>query len=186
MKCSEAERRIYLYTELTSIERDETVQHLLTCAACRKIMDRATNTRLILRDVSQAHAEIPNKDIMVARVMQRVQEIQQKKRAPFGTFFSNPIQNPVRYGMAAISVFLLIAFVREYNTSVQTPSSNVSHRVETGEKVELNSASFHDLLIAPKEKNQNHTTSFYDCVMRCLHTDDANCEDCRVKIPQLN
>jgi hypothetical protein len=186
MNCSEAERRIYLYKELTPREQEETQRHIATCMSCKEIMDRVKSARIILRPISQTRTDMPDKGVMAARVMNAVRKMQQKKQVQSNIFPSNVFIHTLRYAMAALSLFLLVAFVNEQDMEIMTPPLQLNSSLEDGQKPELNSASFHDALIAVKEKNKNHPRSLYDCVMLCVSIGDADCKDCGIKTEKLN
>ncbi len=186
MNCLKAERRIYVYMELTLREREETAGHIATCDSCRKIMERVKHEREMLRRLHQIPTSIPNESMIVGRIMNAVQEMQQKKPSLVKDFFPNPFSTALRYVMTALSLFLVVTFVSEHNVAVLSPPLQPSYRIKSGNKAELNSASFHDALMATREKNRNSTTSVYQCVMRCLANKGIDCTDCRTQFANLN
>ncbi|MEX2231618.1 MAG: hypothetical protein WD824_05635 [Cyclobacteriaceae bacterium] len=182
MNCLEAERRINLYRELTEREREETHRHLETCASCSQIMERAIEMQRMMRSQYPDPPPMVDESTMTSRIMNAVEEIQQKRSSSvFRGLFANQFNNPLRYAMAAVSLFLVVAFVTEYSLENKTALLEKPYRLVPGKKTELNSASFHDAFIASREKNKGITTSLYECVLNCLRLQDEDCADCKNK-----
>jgi len=181
MNCSEAERRIYLYRELTDLEREEMQRHLKTCASCSRIMERAMEMQ---RMMPSQHHDPPMMDesAMTRRIMNAVEELQKKKTSSvFPHFFADLSINPLRYAMVAVSLFLVVAFVTEYSMESQSPLLMKRYPLVPGRKTELNSASFHDSFIAAKENNKGKEISLYECLVTCLNSQGTDCADCKNK-----
>jgi hypothetical protein len=181
MNCSEAERRIYLYRELTEGEREETRLHLETCASCSQLMERTREMQRVMRS-KYPDPPMVDKSLLTRRIMNAVEKLQKKKSSSvFRGLFAEPFHNPLRYAMAALSLFLIVAFVSEYSMENKTSLLQKQYRQVPGRKTELNSASFHDAFIAAKEKNKGNTMSLYECVVNCVSSQDPDCAYCKNK-----
>jgi hypothetical protein len=181
MNCREAERRIYLYTELSSREREQTDLHIDKCVACKQLSDRAKT----LRELTSATAtpEPPDPAAMTRRIMNAVQESTHRRTLTLPEFLRVPYVNAVRYGMAALSLLLVFSFEQEYNRGVQV-SGPVRLYHSTGPAV-LNTMSFGESLKTAKERN-NRTSSLYECITKCVQAQDAICSDCRIAFTKSN
>ena len=181
MNCKKAERRIYLYRELTPRQREETDRHMASCASCRQLSARINQEREMMREILSRPQPLPDPVRFTQSVMREIAKSQQKKVSAFHFLYAFIFSNPVRYGMAALSMLLVVAFMAEHNTR---PVSQNSFGNQAGVKIEMNSASFYEAL---KEEKQNPETnsSVYQCVMTCLQTKDANCSECRMKFANL-
>src|SRR5688500_15668189 len=98
MNCSEAERRMYLYRELTDREREETQQHLKTCASCSRIMEGASELQRTIRSQYADPPPMIDESVMTRSIMNTIEELQQKKSSSvFRSLFANRVNNPLRY-----------------------------------------------------------------------------------------
>ncbi len=183
MNCRDAEKRIYLYRELSASEREETDAHVRACSACRRIMEGVTLARNIARTASPPPA-LPDPARMTAEILSALPQSQQKTSSAFMPFFSWSPGNRLRYGMATISLFLIFTFVSEYNqdSSFRRPTKRYHGAAR---RIELNTASFHQAFLATKEKN-NNTAPLYECVVNCLQTQGTVCTDCGIKLSKPN
>lgn len=179
MNCREAEKRIYLYDELSSAEREETDVHLRGCAACSRIMEAVTLTRGVSRTVAPSHV-LSDPARMTARIMNALP--QKRPQASRTSIYWSP-GNALRYGMAGVSLLLIFTFVSEYNQniSLKTP---VKRYPRVG-RITLNTASFHEAFRAYKAEN-NNTAFLYECAVNCLQTQGTVCADCGIKFPKPN
>lgn len=180
MNCSDAERRIYLYQELTPVQRDETDRHMVSCASCQRLMAKVNDERKILNHILHAPHALPDAGI-TNRVISTVHEIQQKRTSPGPSL--KLVYAPVRYAMALISLFLVVTFVNEYKYSLKS-TDPVAVYARSERKPKLNSASFYEALAKPKSKDKR--ASIYECIEECLRTVPVNCAACSVKFSKLN
>ena len=180
MKCSETEERIYLYRELSPLELEETDQHLETCASCRLIMERvkAMSTTAVI-----AKAEIQpmnNKAQMTRRIMDAIDAIEKQKRGKWSVLIQKISITPLRYGMAALSFFLVFFFLGEY---VRGSEPKVTKRYPENpyRNIELNIASFHSTFFTAKKDGQHVPTFLSQCVAGCLQSRGRDCQECANK-----
>jgi anti-sigma factor RsiW len=174
MNCRKAEEHIYLYNELSADERDIVNKHMENCAACRQVFERARTVEIL----SSRLADVPglsDESAMTQRIMRAVNERKQEKQSLFTSLFSSNMITPLRYGMTALSLFLIVHFVDEYSTGAIAPVKVYPVR---GAQVELNTASFHDALVTARDK-KNVTGLFYECISKCLQREQADCIDCK-------
>lgn len=176
MNCKEAERRIYLYRELTSREREETEAHMASCPACRELGARVSDERKMLADLMRAPHVAPDPLRLTQRIMSRVEQTRSEKVFVIGPLNFIAVGNTLRYAMAVLSVMLIATFISDYSA---TPETTSSFTASEADKSRLNSSSFLEIL---KEKNKTESSSsVYHCVMSCLQAQDANCSECGTK-----
>ncbi|HEX8040539.1 MAG TPA: zf-HC2 domain-containing protein, partial [Chryseosolibacter sp.] len=109
MNCREAEKRIYLYNELSPSEREETDAHLRTCSACRNIMEEVTRARNFVRTAPPAPA-LSDPARMTRRILDALP--QSKPQRSRSLVYWSP-GTALRYAMSGVSLFLIFTFVSE-------------------------------------------------------------------------
>lgn len=177
MNCREAEKRIYLYKELTEIERQEVDQHLKSCSGCNQAFDRMKSLQTILNTQKADIPPLPNEAAMTRRILEAVSKVQKEKSSVLRTFFSVPIIKPLRYGMAGLSLLLILTFLGEYLSDDQFSDPEKHYRVP-GKRMELNTASFHDAFLISRGKKDRSASMLYECAVNCLRAKQADCSDC--------
>ena len=185
MNCAQAERKLYLYEELTSRDRAATDRHLATCASCQAEMERINQERVMLKGLRHLSPPVPDHSRITRGIMSHVSETQQaKRRKDFFSFIFSV--TPVRYAMAMLSVFLIVAFAREYNSGKGSQLITRNYQEIPATHAQLNSESFYKTLSNEKDKTTADEQSVYACLISCLQTPQTDCEDCGDKFSKLN
>lgn len=177
MNCREAEKRIYIYTELSPRERKETDIHIQSCASCKAVLEHVTSARSIA--MSSSTPPLVNPGDMTRRIMNAVHTSHPNRSFSFPRFGLLRFNNGLRYGMAALSFCLLVSFFAEYNRDLQPRRPTAMYTINTKD-VKLNTASFSRTLAAARERNDGGT-ALYECVVNCLRTGDGNCNPCTIR-----
>lgn len=127
MNCSEFEKRIYLYQELTSAERKITDEHVARCESCRAMVSLLLQQQEIIRKAKPLKPLINDPEWLTQRIMNSVERKEKHVSQLDGikSFLDNLF---VRYAFSAISVLLITFFFIEHQ--------NVS-RVQMVAKVEI-------------------------------------------------
>lgn len=186
MNCVEAERKIYLYEELTVREREVTDRHIATCSQCQAAMERINQERAVLRGLRRLSPPIPDHSKITREIMSHVSETQQAKQRDGYSFPFIFSPTRLRYAMAVLSVFLIAAFGREYNSG-DRPQLITKHYPGNVEKeTRLDSDSFYKSFSTEKDKPASGSQSVYACLISCLQTPQTDCEDCGNKFSKLN
>lgn len=178
MKCSEIEKNIYLYNELSAHERAETDEHVRTCAACKGIMEQA----IILQNVMKSHqahtALMTNHAQMTRRIMDALDMVAESRNAPRHWFPFAFSMNALRYAMATLSLILVSIFIGEFSIGSDTLML-AEHRPGTpGGQTELNLASFNTAFLESKETDERPFMLLSECLSKCLQVRNGDCEAC--------
>jgi hypothetical protein len=181
MKCSETERNIYLYNELTARERAETDEHVKTCASCSHLMEHVVMFQNVIKSY-QSHTPPMTSDAQLRqRILDALHKDAESKKARWRWFAPDLKLNALRYGMAVLSLFLAVMFIGEYSSGSEHPNVVKEYRLIGGEKAELNLASFNAALLESKELNRQPSTLLSHCVNTCLQLQDPGCKECANK-----
>lgn len=181
MKCSEFERRIYLYRELTPQEREETDLHLETCQACRMVKEALNNVeRITALHRNQTSARTPEAR-MTDRVMSAIRNSKENNAGWLDKMLQGSILSSARYGMAAVSLTLTVLFIIEYTNAGKASLLVNERRIITGETAELNLASFHSAFLKAKEADRQKTHPLTECLANCLEKQTEECDQCANK-----
>lgn len=180
MNCARAEKRIYLYQELTAEEQTETDLHIATCASCRAMMERITRERSLFEKIRQLPPPVVDHSEITRRVMSEVLKTRDTKRRVSYFMSLMPSGRPVRYAMTALSLLLVVTFASEYRSGDGSQNVTKHYPPNLQEHVELNSSSFHQTLLKEKDKPKttSRTQAIYACLSGCLHTAQADCAEC--------
>lgn len=181
MKCTDIEKRIYFYDELTAREREETDQHLKSCESCRHTMQHVIGLKKVVASHRSHNPVMPNPSFMTHRVMRAIEENKSTSTALWDQVISFLNLSPLRYTMAALSIILVSLFVVESNDSGEILRVQQPYRIAPGPKTVLNIASFHSAFLKKKEAPAQSTTSFANCLAACLRNAEADCEQCTNK-----
>jgi hypothetical protein len=188
MNCAQAEKRIYLYQELTLREQKETELHIATCAKCQAMMERVMNERILIGKIRHLPSPVQDHSEITRRVMSKVLKTQETKWRVLDLFSLLLSGRPVRYAMAALSLLLVVTFAIEYSFGDGSQKITKRYPRNLQKHVELNSSSFHETLLTEKDKEQtaSRTQAVYACLVRCLHTADPDCAECGNKFSKSN
>lgn len=184
MNCRQAERRIYLYTELSVREKEQTNRHISACAQCARLFETVKAQRIMVVRASRLTPELPDVMRMTRSIMESIQERQHRKQGLLSGVFQMRPMEMLRYSMAMISFMLLSAFVAEYNSA--TELSRPYKAIPMQPSIELNSASFYAGFVQEREADKNTGTFFYQCIVNCLYTPGSDCKRCQGQIAKLN
>ena len=108
MKCSDFEKDIYLYKELTPQERAQFDAHVSKCDHC---LQRFNAVRSLHKAFEMTLSEAPqprHHAALTRQIMDAVEGMQQRKRFPLKDILRSIIVAPVRYQMACLSMVLVV------------------------------------------------------------------------------
>lgn len=182
MNCSEAEKRIYIYTELSALERSETDAHIKTCASCKETLDRVIFGRALARSFSPP--ALDNAGAMTRRILDAVNPQRGPKTLAFPRIALPGFAISLRYAMATLSLCLLAAFFAEYSKDSEVAREKLVNTTPH-EAVKLNTAEFSRALTVTKDEKSESTT-LYECVVNCLRKGDQICAVCTERFSKLN
>jgi predicted anti-sigma-YlaC factor YlaD len=113
MSCSEFEKRIYLYQELTSAERNITDEHVARCESCRAMASLLLQRQEIIRKAKSIKPVIHDPEWLTQRIMNSIERKEKPVSQLDGikSFLDNLF---VRYAFSAISVLLIAFFFIEH------------------------------------------------------------------------
>lgn len=180
MNCQEAEEKIYLYSELSLAECEQVDQHLSTCVSCRQTMSRVTFMQQVIVGYKAEVPRIMNEAHMTRRIMDAVQQVQQRKITRWDGILQGLHANTLRYGMGALSFALVGFFVAEY-TGGQNIGTVTKFHPQRANKTELNLASFHNAFFSARQNDRQASTLISECVAGCVYGQDADCKKCSEK-----
>jgi anti-sigma factor RsiW len=159
MSCAQYLEDIYLYDELAPEARQIVDQHVLTCEACRTLLEEVQQQAALLHNVSALRPEPAHPqqltDAILARIEQRPRQtpILMKVLAPLDVLF-------VRYALAAVSVGLLVLFVSEQ----QHGPVVVAPAVPLTASATLNTDAFLQQYAEGKEQPKPTPPAWYQCL----------------------
>lgn len=167
--CHEIEERIYLYDELSEHDRSETDLHIASCASCRTVMESARE----LRNQSARYRMQPApeaREILTERIMASVTEKPRTRQ------FHNLILAPfIRYGMAAVSTALLIAFCADYSIQEEPVASKQFPRKTPAT---ADAASVNRVFLATRAIEERNGKTWSACIMSCSDQYAPLCAEC--------
>ena len=181
MKCEEIEKRLFLYKELTDRERQETDRHLSQCSSCSAIMEQVNTMHRVIASQRDKIQPMRNAAQMTHRIMDAVKNTGNKKINMWEVLHQRISLAPLRYGMTALSLFLLIFFLGEYANDGRNLRISKIHPGNPAKKTELNLASFHSAFLAARESNISSSKLISACVENCLQSQLPECNECSGK-----
>lgn len=181
MKCEEIEKRLFLYEELTDRERQETDRHLSQCSSCSAIMKQVNAMHRVIASQRDKIQPMNNEAQMTHRIMNAVEKTQEKRVKVWEILNQRISLTPLRYGMTALSFFLLMFFLGEYANDGRNLKIVKMHPGSPGKKTELNLASFHSAFLAARESNAPSSKLISACVENCLQSQVPECNECSDK-----
>jgi len=178
MKCSEIEKCLYLYTELTAAEQEETDQHVKTCASCAKIKERMDMVRYATA-FQQRHAPRPAHEArLTQKIMSAVNQLQESRKPVHDRFHRGLFMPLLRYSLAGLSAILIAFFIGEYAYTTYRARPSTQHTIAQGDHAELNIASFHQVFISEKRNHQHKTASIWKRIRDSAHPGTEKCMEC--------
>jgi predicted anti-sigma-YlaC factor YlaD len=138
MNCSEFEKRIYLYRELTVKEKEFTDKHIAHCESCSALATRLFQQQEMVRKISSVKPMVTDPEWLTQRIMNSVQR--KDKRTSYldsvASFLNSLL---VRYAFSVLSIALMAFFYVEQQASEQT---KIVAKVEITQGAILNTGSF--------------------------------------------
>lgn len=112
MNCSDFEKRIYLYRELTPIEKKLTDEHITQCESCSELATQVSQEQALIRKFSGKDFEVNDPQLLTIRIMNSIEKKEQRVGWIDGivTFLDSLF---VRYAFGAASLLLVIFFLYE-------------------------------------------------------------------------
>ncbi len=161
MSCKKWEQQIYLYEDLSSSERKQLEDHLLTCASCAATMQNARQGMEMVLEARKSNPNFENPELLTRAIMNEIRsDVRDKPQSIFSTILDHVF---TRYAFAAASFLIVIFFFVEQNTGPE-PSKIVMRMPRAKSEVTLNSSSFAKNIRNDQGRNQKATVlSLYSC-----------------------
>lgn len=105
MNCEDLEKDIYLYGELSAGERAAVDRHVATCAGCRALLEDVQQQHVLTRQAVALRPQAQDPARLTAAIMAAIAPARRKHVIMDSAW--------LRYGMAAASVLLIVAFCLE-------------------------------------------------------------------------
>jgi predicted anti-sigma-YlaC factor YlaD len=138
MNCSEVEKRIYLYRELTVKEKEITDKHIAHCESCSALATKLFQQQEMVRKISSLRPMIKDPEWLTQRIMNAV-ERKDKRTSHLDSVASFLNSLFVRYAFSVLSVALMAFFFVEQQASDQT---KIVVKAEITQGAILNTGSF--------------------------------------------
>jgi predicted anti-sigma-YlaC factor YlaD len=138
MNCSECEKRIYLYRELTPNEKKITDEHIAHCSSCRTIALKALQQQEVIRKVRSVKSMPQDPAWLTQRIMNSIErkESHVSRVGGIATFLDSLF---VRYAFSFLSIVLIAFFYIEQGDAHQV---DIVAKVEIKQGTILNTSSF--------------------------------------------
>lgn len=153
MRCKDFEQEIYLYAELSQIERAQLDAHIRECAACKALFRLVSSTHELIAKTSTTKPELANHARLTSNIMQVVAKQKSQSASWIDSLF-------IKYAMIAASLALLAVFGAEQ----LSPISGYSKRIPVARTVTLNSTVLMKATLDRKENAETKKPSLYACV----------------------
>ncbi len=150
MNCSEFEKRIYLYRELTVTEREITDQHIAHCESCSALAAQVFQQQEMVRMVSSVKSTVKDPEWLTQRIMNSVERKEKRISRSDGiaTFLDSLF---VRYAFSALSILLIAFFYVEQQSADQVQPIA---KIEIKEGTVLNTSSFFKSHLNSRQKKE--------------------------------
>ena len=156
MKCEEAEKRIYLYRELTQQDQRDLDQHVITCKSCQQVMQSTRQVQALLRASIEVKPQPKNAALLTQRVLTSIKK--KEKHAGFSVLLAYFDGYFTKYVFAALSIILIAVFVNEYSQETVVLRQNVTI---TQEGPMLDTREFHQKFRQSKRQKEAQPISRY-------------------------
>jgi hypothetical protein len=176
MKCRDCEKMIYGYRELSDAEKQNTLSHIETCAACKKLFGEMQHVHHILQKSEARHS---NPQRLTSRVMGSI-PTSNNSWGPVTSLLAWLDTSVIRYSMVGTSLCLLILFFAEVSNSPDS-SRKVRGPVANLQGVFINSQELRKDFTARREKKR---AVLSDCARPFTQEIDLAC--LKGKIKKLN
>lgn len=135
MNCQECEKSIWMYSELSLVERSYIDGHIESCSDCRKLKEEIQTVSQILKHATPLVPELKNAAALTNRIMDALPS----RNSTWSERFSDVLDNAwLQNSLRLASMVLIVLFVWE-----SKPDSNRLTRIfPRGETVILNSMAF--------------------------------------------
>lgn len=188
MKCHEVKKHIYLYDELTDEERALVIRHIEGCSACRESFKFFQDQQLLVKEAASERPVLNDPMQMTSRIMSSIEKKKVKKYAGVDSIMSYFDWGLVRYGMAALSVMLIVFFLTEQNVQGaeggMSTDTNKAKRSTSGWTFSM--TSLQEIVNRGKVVRNESPESIYDCIKQWQSGDDkALCRECKNKYYKL-
>jgi predicted anti-sigma-YlaC factor YlaD len=112
MNCSEFEKRIYLYRELTAMERKQTDEHIAQCDSCRELSTQLFQQQELIRKISTKKMVANEPQQLTRKIMNSVERLEKRKNPLDGIakFLDSLF---VRYALGVISILLIVFYAEQ-------------------------------------------------------------------------
>lgn len=120
MSCKEFQTQVVVFTELTSDEQSKLGTHMATCKTCSALFESVGLTNKIIARASKVNLELEDPFRLTNQVMARIKEKESKGLTQFNTAFLKFELSYLKYGMATLSLLLIIGFGLEQSRSYAT------------------------------------------------------------------
>ncbi len=147
MSCTEIEKQIVLFTELTSAEQTKVTAHLSTCKSCWELFESVSHTNNLVFKASKVNVELEYPFRLTNYIMARIKTEESKRWSLFDIFSLKLEFNYIRYAMATLSLLLIVSFGME---QLASPTINKVAASKQAKKVVLNRKTFQEELSKSK------------------------------------
>lgn len=156
MKCEEAEKRIYLYRELTLQEQRELDQHVSTCKSCQQVMQSTLHVEALLRKSIEVNPQPKNAALLTQSILTSIKK--KEKQAGFSALLDYFDSYIIKYAFAALSIILVTIFVNEYSQETVVLRQNLTF---SQDGPTLNTPEFHQKFHQRKRQKETQPISHY-------------------------
>jgi Putative zinc-finger len=167
MKCEEAEKRIYLYRELSEKEQRELDQHVITCKSCQQVMQGMRHVEALLRKSIEVNPQPKNPQLLTQRILTSIKK--KEKHAGFSELLDYLDNYFTKYAFAALSIILVTFFINEYSQEEVILQQNLA-RKQNGPT--LNTAALHEKFQQRRQHKEDQPISLY-AYYKKLYTDKS-------------
>jgi len=157
MKCREAEEKIYLYRELSEKEQRELNQHIATCESCRLLHQSAKRIEVLMKRTNNIPVQPRNPQLLTQRIMTSIKK-KESHQTLLSTFINYVESYFVKYSFAALSIFLVAVFMKEYSQEEVILRQNLAVK-QNGPT--LNTAAVHEKFQQRKQHKEDQPISYY-------------------------
>lgn len=141
MKCSEVEKRIYLYRELNEAQRKQADEHIAQCASCRSLATQAFHHQELIKNIRPIKAVVNNPEWLTRQIM-NVVERKEKRVSFFDDIVTLLDSLFVRYAFSLASLLLIGFFVVEQQRPDYTPPvAQINMEQQQGTVLNMNTVS---------------------------------------------
>ena len=150
MNCSEFEKRIYLYREISAAERKIADEHIALCESCSAIASRVLQQQERIHKIRTVKPAIKDPEWLTQRIMNAV-ERKAKPVSLFNGMTSFLDHLFVRYAFSALSILLVALFYFEQQNT--NPAQPVA-KVEIKQGPILNTSAFLKTHLMSRQKKE--------------------------------